>query len=632
MNSLIDIIASEKKAIKQIEKKQPQMSRIFREKLPEARKRVLQQLAQAVIREELAKYFWKKDEDQLEAVIHSHSGGNFIIPIAKRHMLGHLEIGGEIYYQASGKSTKINHPSEFAKLLNLGAEDSNFIEELENSVVNYTFALVGAQLRKQNLLWKDDFYSFLLENKKLHNQFSPLVCAEQWVIEGHTLHPCTKTRLGLSLEEVIKYSPEWAGTVDLVPVAVNRKHMIMKFEGNESMTQILFKEYPFVEKNFKDQLPNGGKDYEIIPVHPWQLEHTIKPHLKTEIAQGVIVPLKNTSMVTSALLSFRSLAPVNSRKRHHFKTAVDVQMTSAKRTVSPTSVHNGPVISAILKNIESTDPLIGNGYQFLAEIAGGHYLSLKADHDSFMMKNLSALLRQNPEQDLARNEIALPAACLISRSPFTGKLILHELVESFSHNNKIDVNSAALQYMQSYAELLLPGLLALIAKYGISLEAHLQNTVPVFIDGLPVRFLFRDNGGIRIKEERLFSRVGKSSIDNKTNLLTKYDQDLFTMFSHAILHNHLGEMVHHLANEMEVKDNELWKPIRKTIFSSLDQLKQHENSREGALLLEKEMMAPTAPLKALVKMRLSDQYTENMYTFVRNPLMEDEEGDKNNGL
>ncbi len=600
----------------------------FKRHLPYSKKRILHQLIQAIVRESFLPESNVKEDNVQLIRLRVPGGGNLMVPIEKRYLLGHLEIGEDILYIKKEETKKIDHPADFAELLQLQQGEDDFIGELENSVANYALALAAAELRKEKLHWSGDTFSMLSAEKKKDPLFSPLAFGEQWVIDGHTLHPCTKTKLGLTAQEVIQFSPEWGARVDLIPVAVHKNLASMHAIGDETMTDILLREYPNLAKVLKEKLPSNGRDYEIIPVHPWQLKHTVNVYLKEEMNRKLVIPLETGAIPTTALLSFRSLAPHRSNTLHHIKTAVNVQMTSAKRTVSPASVKNGPVISAILKKIAASDPVIGKSYQFLAETAGGYFLSQQNEKDEFLMKNISALLRENPEQHISELEIALPAAFLISRSPITEKLILLELVEKYAKDKNVSLFIAAVEYINVYAERLLPGLLTLIAKYGISLEAHLQNAVPVFRDGMPVRFLFRDNGGIRIKEDRFSLVEGSFEINNNTNLLTDSEQDLFNMFSHALLHNHLGEMIFFLAKELQIEEETLWQPIKDIVHATVSTLKSEANCPQAIAFLEEQLFAPVAPLKSLVNMRLSNQYTENTYSLMPNPLANPEGGDE----
>ena len=41
---------------------------------------------------------------------------------------------------------------------------------------------------------------------------------------------------------------------------------------------------------------------------------------------------------------------------------------------------------------------------------------------------------------------------------------------------------------------------------GVGLEAHLQNSIPIFLDGVPHRIAFRDFAGLRLHLPRLAER------------------------------------------------------------------------------------------------------------------------------
>ncbi|APH04894.1 IucA/IucC family protein [Bacillus weihaiensis] len=592
-------------------------SRIYKTFIHKARKRTLVQLIQALLREKLVEPTIEKQDNQSMYTLKGKENGIITFAVGNHSFLQHIEINGDVLYHVQTKTFRIDHPVDFLALLDIQGNTLILEEELESSVVNYALALTGSAVRLEEYSNISDqwTFTFLLEQKRENPSFSPLSFAEQWVIDGHTLHPGSKTRMGLSVKDILHYSPEWGGKTDVVPVAIHKDYVYMASTGDESITQLLLKEYPSIKDSKQFSSLNVEK-YELIPIHPWQLEHTIERLLQKEIQQKRIVPLQDVQIETNSLLSFRSLSPKGSRSLSHLKTALDVQMTSAKRGVSPASVVNGPAISMILKEIARKDSFIFKQFVFLEEKAGAYYVPKKTN--SFLMKNISALLRENPESLVNEDEIAIPAAFLISTSPITKKPILIEWIEE---NKKGNINQAAINYIKAYAEKLIPGLLHLMVNYGISLEAHLQNAVPVFKDCLPVKFILRDLGGIRIHEQLLKEKVGPFTINNSTNLLTSSMKDLFTMFSHAILHNHLGEMIHLVCKEWDIQERELWEPVSTIISTTLMELKQDESLTRTVRELEKHMFQPHAPLKAMVKMRLFDQYVDNQYTDVPNPLV-----------
>src|SRR5690606_16989170 len=138
-------------------------------------------------------------------------------------------------------------------------------------------------------------------------QPDPLAYLEQSVVDGHPLHPGARTRLGLSADEVRAYAPEHRpAPVRLREVAVPPD----RWYGVGSPPRLWL--HPWQHDRLRDQ-------------HPW---------LSTVERE---VPAR-------PLLSLRTLAVVDD-PGHHVKTSVDIQMTSAVRTVSPASIHNGHVLS-----------------------------------------------------------------------------------------------------------------------------------------------------------------------------------------------------------------------------------------------------------------------------------------------
>ncbi|WP_377890818.1 IucA/IucC family protein [Alkalihalobacillus sp. R86527] len=606
----------------------------YSENLVVARKTILHQLIQGILRENILPYEWSEDSESSvkTACIHLSKEEQIYINVRKYYTLGQIDIEGDILYRNRNGNDQViaNGDELFNILINSGAQIvsdnlNQFSEEITNSTLNYGLALTAAEQRMLSVqedaarLKTEDAFSYV-GRKRLDSTFSPLTFFEQWVIQGHTIHPCSRTRLGLSPMDVTRYAPEWGGLPNVIPVAVHKKYCRSTIR-KRSATQILMEEYPELVSEWNTIASEKGierKDYELIPVHPWQFKHTISEHYQDLIEADFIIPLTST-IKTAALVSFRSLAPMDQMK-HHIKTAINVQMTSAVRTVSAASTHNGPLISSVLKNIEARDSFISKTLRFMGEDAGIHFEpgDVNAEERHFLQKNFAAILRENPEAALGKDEIAIPAAALIADSPVSQKLILEELVQNYKEKMEIEsIQVAAEEFMKRYSEVLLPGIMSLITKYGISLEAHLQNSVCVFKNGLPERVILRDNGGIRIITERLTKFVELEELDNSTNLLTTKPEELHDIFFHALIHNHLGEMNVALSRRLELDEGRLWNPVREVVENVYDHLqKDPEVSVDDQVLLKTKQSS----MKALVKMRLTDKYTENMYVDIVNPL------------
>ncbi|MFC7484445.1 IucA/IucC family protein [Luedemannella flava] len=112
-------------------------------------------------------------------------------------------------------------PGALLRDLRLPGEVARLAAELDNSVHNLALARAaqpaptGGPPALRALLSAAD----------------PLAAVEQYVVDGHPLHPCCRTRLGMSTAEVLAYAPEHRPTVSLVEVAVPAERWLSTGEG-----------------------------------------------------------------------------------------------------------------------------------------------------------------------------------------------------------------------------------------------------------------------------------------------------------------------------------------------------------------------------------------------------------------
>ncbi|SFF83598.1 Siderophore synthetase component [Halobacillus alkaliphilus] len=615
-----------------IQNEYPQFIKTYPANAKAAEKIILHQLVQAIIREQIVHY--ERSGDSSAFSIPLKKGGTLYIKVSKRYWLGHIDIEGYIrHVDEKGNERPVHSPEDCLDLLfedeQISSNQAAFYQEIKNSVVNYGLALTIAEERTCSVkkearrLQASDAFSYALKKKQESPSFSPLTFFEQWVIQGHTIHPCSRTRLGISLEDMTQYAPEWGGSPCVIPLAVHHKFSRMTSMDEQTVKSIVFREYPHVKKAFEKMCVESQldpEDYEIIPVHPWQFRHTLPVYYQEALEKKKIIPLEDAGIKTSALISFRTLAPHQDRVNHHIKTAVNVQMTSAIRTVSAASTQNGPTLSKLFKQVLINDAYLARSLSIMSEPSGIHYEpeeTVTEEERHFLQKNMAAILRENPENTLAEDEIAVPAASLLAESPLTGGLMVEELIY---RQEKAAIKEAATSFIREYARALLPGIITLITKYGISMEAHLQNCVVVFKNGQPQRVILRDHGGIRIMNERLNRFFSQQPIDPSTNVLTEQREELLDIFSHAVLHNHLGEIIVALVRHSGVEEDALWGAVERVLRQVYASLEEDPLTAEAALEDAAIIFSSPSRMKALVQMRLLDQYTENLYVDMANPF------------
>jgi siderophore synthetase component len=363
---------------------------------------------------------------------------------------------------------------------------------------------------------------------------------EQCVVDGHPLHPLCRTRLGLSPAEVRAYAPEHRPVVYLRVYAVPGR----------------------------DWLSTGAGLPPRLLVHPWQAEHLLDRYRALR-PTGATVPAR-------PLMSLRTLALDGP---WHVKTAVDVQMTSAVRTVSPAAVRNGPVVSALLADLGAPA-----GIEVLREVAAGTVLV-----EGQPCRSLAMVKRLVPVPPTG----VLPLAALAAPSPASGRALVTEAA-----------GDRPADFAADLVGLLLPPVLRLLHR-GVALEAHGQNTLVHVSGGRPVALYYRDVGGVRLSPARLGGAAPRLHGD-----LASDDPEVLRTKLFAALTVVLGELAAVLEREYGVGPDAVWAPVgqvaRRAVAAGL---------ADAAALFE-----PRLPVKATTAMRLAGDPLADLWTTVPNPL------------
>jgi len=345
---------------------------------------------------------------------------------------------------------------------------------------------------------------------------------EQAVVDGHPLHPCCRTRLGMSTLDVLRYAPEHGPVVGLHIVRVPPARWY-------------------------------GDGPPLLLVHPWQREHVLDAY--PWLAPVGRVPAR-------PLMSLRTVAPAGGT--HHVKTAVDVRMTSAVRTVSPAALHNGPALSALLHAIAPP------GLEVMAEDRAGAVLV-----DGEPSRSLAYVRRRLPR--LRPGEAAVPLASLAA-AVRAG----HQLPDP-------------LGFFTALAGVLLDPLLHLLRR-GVALEAHGQNTLVVLRDGHPARLLYRDFGGVRISPAGL-RRHGVDAPPLRGDIATDDPDALRAKLLAAAVSGALAEQVAAFSRAYGIMPALLWTRAARPAL------------RDGPL-----------PVKATTAMRLATDPLTDVWASLPNPM------------
>jgi siderophore synthetase component len=308
-----------------------------------------------------------------------------------------------------------------------------------------------------------------------------------------------------------------------------------------------------------------GDSPPLLYAHPWQAERLrdAYPWLADAGETGPVRPL----------MSLRTVAPIDGGD--HVKTAVDVQMTSAVRTVSPAAVHNGPRLSALLLKLTADLPLT-----VLAETAAGAVIV-----DGRPSRHLAYVLREAP--GVGPGEVVLPLAVLGVPG------LLREAVGDRPY-----------RWFGALAAILWSPLITVLDR-GVALEAHGQNTLVVLRDGRPVRIVYRDLGGVRVSARRLRA-AGIEPPDLHGDLPADDPAELRSKLAAASIAAVAAELITLLVRHHGGDPDRLWGIVAASIRDT--------GTADAAALLRDPL-----PIKATTAMRLAPDPLADVWTSIDNP-------------
>lgn len=421
-----------------------------------------------------------------------------------------------------------------------------------------------------------------------------LAVLEQLTTDGHNLHPCGRTRLGWQVPDLLQHDLETDGTrVDFVAV---RQDLLV----GDDVGGVLAQAYP--------DLPPMPPGYLLQPVHSWQLAAVVRGRYADLLRDGSIRPL-DVSLPARPTAALRTLLlPPGADGRHRYlKLSLDILVTSTRRSISVASTRNGPAVSTVLERLLADEERV----LLLPEVAGAAVPAEKGRD-----RDLAAIARTGLDGRLRDGEVPVPGGALPARSPVTGQTVLAELVDQYAATTgRSDRAQAALAFFDEYARLVLPPLLRLVTRYGVGLEAHLQNSLPTFVAGVPHRLALRDFAGMRLHLPRLAAAGVDLPLWPESVIATDDETVLRSKVGYTAFQAHLGEVVVRLVESHGLDEAAAWRRVRAIV----DEVYADVDSDDHAFFT-----APTMPHKALVRMRLAATASPaaggDLYVPVDNPL------------
>ncbi|EGG14549.1 hypothetical protein DFA_12325 [Cavenderia fasciculata] len=519
-----------------------------------------------------------------------------------------------------------------------------FEKDLDNCWVNMALSkvlsnermeLLKEEITKMNCKSVPEYIESMLKQDPSYSH----VFYEQFHRRGHPTHPFVKSKVGLSVDQVTNYSPEFGGTIDPRLIAIHRSKGGFKSYDDQQEpcpNQFIFGLFPCIEEKVRDYFKMIGlelQDYYLNLIHPHQLSQPVISQFNQDIENNelIIIPSSMSSDISSRpLVSVRSLALQYKQSDQYnqtlpsIKCSFSVLLTTVVRTLNHSTCITSPQFSRILDDIFKRER--GNGFgtkiHFVKDLMGIYYY-----HDDqtgagggggkHQHKNaeLSSLWRQNLHcfvtDPTTEQIVSVPA--LFNTSPISGTKLLFEFIDQLKTNQHITTTSKAIRlWMKHYFQLLLPFYIIMSTKYGVAIEAHHQNTYVIIDRGVPTKLIFKDWDCPRCVPERLDRQnIDYSSIKG-TSILHFQD---FTQ-KRAQIFIHVGELLMHVFAHLQTtndSDEQSWTMEKELIQDSSTILQSTFNQLKSDPIIHDQVLqdqeyfftTPFAEMLAYTKWRLN---------------------------
>lgn len=570
----------------------------------------LRSLLNCVAREYPALIRWTETPGQLRFTLTFPDGsGSLELPALYRSATGHHLFGEPVMLTDADGSREIG----------IVAAITAVIERLEPSAASMDGRVdLLNRAHSSRLLIEAALETRATELAGLTGGEVSFIAAEQGLIAGHGIHPCPKSREGMTETEQRRYSPEFSAGFPLRWFAVERS-LFHTGHSEGSPTAEEWLKAAMGDDDYdilKARLPEG--DFALMPVHPWQAEQMLKETVVAALmTDGRLIDCGEAGKPWFPTSSVRTLYRPDAP--FMLKVSLGIGITNSVRINLARELLRGDDMYRFRRHSLWRD--FSRTYPGLTLVPDPAYMGIKVD--GVVIDGLSVSMRENPFTGVGADRNVSLLAALCEHLPGRGSR-LAALIRARSRLERRPVDVVARAWFERFLTVFVRPVFGLYLRHGIAMEAHQQNILIEIKDGYPVGVFYRDNQGFFHHE-----RAHKALVEVLPGL-GEPSESVFgeepvdeRLLYYAFINSVLG-MIGALGREGLVGETVLLAMLRGELLR-LEAL-EGANSR-----LVRKMLAPTLQCKANLKTRLArmDELvgpleTQSVYLEIENPLLETE--------
>ncbi|UAT32861.1 hypothetical protein K7T73_21440 (plasmid) [Bacillus badius] len=475
---------------------------------------------------------------------------------------GHHRYGESFWLEEMDKSSirKIERLHDLAEIILLELSHDLPDELDRQNRVSEILAHIENSLQKTEVYMRHQLNSLPFWKAEGEKKFA---AAEQALLSGHPFHPAPKSSQGFSADDLARYAPEMSAAFALHYFAAEPG--LVEEEADETEEMLLPEQ---VLKEARQKLGETQQHYRLLPCHPWQAQY-VKGWTEVQelVKAGKLVdlgPLANPVYPTSSVRTVWDPA-----HGYFFKLPLNVRITNFVRVNPPEQLKRTVDASRLLKKVSEQLPY--DHFTVLAE-EGYRTLNIPAVNEPDQLKiaeSFAVIFRQNPAVQPFAESTPFVVAGLLEKPMNEPEPPLMQAIRSAVNDGEKALSSDLLTaWLERYLEIALRPLMYLFAEYGISLEAHVQNSMVTLQDGWPVHFYVRDLEGVSISQERAAELGYFDGIIDPHSAALYPDAEAWHRLKYYVLVNHFGHLLHTLAFYGGADERKLWKIVGEFLQSS----------------------------------------------------------------
>lgn len=460
----------------------------------------------------------------------------------------------------------------------------------------------------QNSVSKTAFY---IEQRRAHgiaaldlDAADRMERAEQALIFGHPFHPTPKSSEGWSAADVERYAPELAASFRLHYFAAAPELIVED--------RLWGRDEPLVPAAILDAARSQGVDpgWRLLPCHPWQAGYLCRqPEVQALLAAGRLRELGPLGDVVRPTSSVRTVWQPS--QPGFLKLPLDVRITNLVR-VNPLDQLQRSLDASRVVNLLA-DAMPAAGCTVLRELSYRTLWlpDLPPERRAALAASFGVLSREAPAAQGSDAPLVLAA---LLEPPIDGSE--PQLIQALRRAAQgRDLTPDLIErWVERYLTITLLPLLRWWTLGGVSLEAHVQNSMLALSGGWPVQLYVRDLEGASISRDRAGMHGWYGSLLRKDSPALYDDAAAWYRFKYYVLVNHLGHVLFTLARYTGSDELWLWQIARGLL--------EHEAARspQSAAYIADLLESPELFAKANLISKFAERGETPLYVPLPNPL------------